>query len=780
MLRPNLSTNFGQFILISITFLFLAACQFGVPEQKHKQWSYTDIRAFSTGLSENSEDQIIAAYTRELGTDLQIRLDLLDISSSIESDIYIALDTEPGGTTALPIKGISQMPWDTLITIPSDGPPIAQIPNSISPFNIEFIRREDVTPRVHYDNQNDYVTINLNRFVFPKYTRIFNAQVFLTSENGKNIIDDIGPFRFDARIHNRLPILIAFWNVFPAYTPAQALRRWDGAHTGPLGERHGLNMLLTTIKDHNVPVTLLDLKSPTSLSALDYLGHLQTIKQLEAEKLLILPDYLPSIGSNNYLYHCFNNETIIDYALSNTIQITQQFNLPSSKLLFAPNMLPCTPERYQSIFTLIEGDLEPKSHRWKSSIFLPIKDMNNVDQATRDGLSLNIRKKLINGIVQNYNHEIYQILGGNLSESTWGDPESVSATIGYIAEHPWMKPMNIDDIMAMRKMRMDSTSEFIDSNDPSSPQMNHSIEFTQILNSNIDIFNNQFFKTTWESFISLFLPLPPESDKLRELRKNYYFQIEHLFNASRWAEEPFSLNDCNIDSDNDGQFECVLASKNYYAVFEKAGARLVFLFVRTIKEGEIMPEIHQVIGPTSQFLVGIDDPITWNLEAGEASDSNGIHGAFSDSIHKWDLYRSSLVSPEKIIFSSNDRTSTKSFKFEDNHITIEYTNVPPMTIQIPIVLDPWVRFSSDWGNLYWENQISDGWIWGLSDDIEVKITSNGTVKIKPFISSKHTLQERENPNLGYPPGHFIPFPIAVIEIEPKANSDPLSIKLDYR
>ncbi len=87
--------------------------------------------------------------------------------------------------------------------------------------------------------------------------------------------------------------MFAFWDAYPAYTPATALRRWDGAHTGPYGGRHGLYNLLRTAQSAQIPLVLLDLKEPASLSALDYAGGLDLVRQMAESGLLILPTSLP-------------------------------------------------------------------------------------------------------------------------------------------------------------------------------------------------------------------------------------------------------------------------------------------------------------------------------------------------------------------------------------------------------------------------------------------------------------------------------------------------------
>ena len=88
----------------------------------------------------------------------------------------------------------------------------------------------------------------------------------------------------------RAPIIVAFWEAFPVTTPAQALRRWDGAHTGPLGDRHGLLHILEGARRYSVPVALLDIKNPASLAALNFMGHVPVLQNLSGRSLLILPD----------------------------------------------------------------------------------------------------------------------------------------------------------------------------------------------------------------------------------------------------------------------------------------------------------------------------------------------------------------------------------------------------------------------------------------------------------------------------------------------------------
>ncbi|PWH12576.1 MAG: hypothetical protein DDG60_12360 [Anaerolineae bacterium] len=81
-----------------------------------------------------------------------------------------------------------------------------------------------------------------------------------------------------------------FYNPFwPAATPIQAWRRWDGAHTGPRGERHGLHGLLSAAEKHRIPLTLYDINTPLVLSAIQAVGGTPQLDRMQANGLLFLP-----------------------------------------------------------------------------------------------------------------------------------------------------------------------------------------------------------------------------------------------------------------------------------------------------------------------------------------------------------------------------------------------------------------------------------------------------------------------------------------------------------
>ena len=170
---------------------------------------------------------------------------------------------------------------------------------------------------------------------------------------------------------------MSFWDVFPAATPAQALRRWDGAHTGPRGERHGLKHILDNAGRYGIPVALLDLKTPASLAALNYMGITPQIQNLASLGLLD--------PSGCGLWRTGEQFRWISAAAPQPGLVCQPANL---SMTAASNL--------QSNYLAQFLPLDDTSHLSNSGgtrlIPLPAAD---AIQATQDGLSLDVRRALV-------------------------------------------------------------------------------------------------------------------------------------------------------------------------------------------------------------------------------------------------------------------------------------------------------------------------------------------------------------------------------------------------
>src|SRR5450759_544081 len=173
------------FILLSVICLLpIVSC---VPVSYYREWTYADLRLLDpVDNTLTPSTDILAVYLRTVGSDLEIRVDLLDISLIPDYDLTIHLVTLNGNLN---------------ITIPADGHP------SVTPAKSSLI------PRVIRNPWLDTVTIRLNRLDIPQP---FTLQVASFNPGDSTPADETAPVRSDALTPTqRAPTLLIFWDVFP-------------------------------------------------------------------------------------------------------------------------------------------------------------------------------------------------------------------------------------------------------------------------------------------------------------------------------------------------------------------------------------------------------------------------------------------------------------------------------------------------------------------------------------------------------------------------------------
>ena len=748
---------------VSIPFFFLilfaclaAACS---PQDKvnpAEPWDYSDMRTLSEPDQKTDPGDFIAGYARIAGSDLQLRFDFLDMGIYPQNDFYIALDYQPGGSSKLPVESDSKIAWDSLVYLPANGIPqvFSQTTDRESPLDFADLVKsadQDVPiPRFVRVPWQDYILVSINKTFIPGYSNGVRIQAFSSLPGSKQVRDSIGPFNSKDPPPEQAPLLLSFWNTFPAFSPAQALRKWDGAHTGPYGERHGLAILLGNIARYSVPAVLLDLRDPASLSALDHINALTPVKALHSKKLLTLPDSLP--GSPTFpLFPAGLPDDAPKYYLERSRQVSERYSIPPSDILYIPGDYQELEPGYALYFTP-----EEQTSRFASQIPIP-HQASQEPQASPEGLSLAIRLNLINNALtrdSNPGDFPVLVLGGSFQDSAFGDPAASSAALSYIANHPWLKPLNIDDLRALS-----SETEF--QYPPGATQVSNTEQFipSAILATLPDPGGsgvNSLQQEAWASTYSLYSALPPEPETLAQLRAAYSGQPGTLLAAGRWADESYSAQHCRVDLDLDGFPECILASENQFAVIDPLGARLIAYFYRD-ETG-----VHQLIAPSNQFIVGIGDPSTWNLDAGDGADPAGIHGAFADSPPPWPLYSISPAS-DGITLTSPDQQIEKTFSLEEDGLDVLYRTSGDVASRIPFAIDPWTRFSPGWSETLEYSAIENGMELYHQGDMIMEITSDTSMHGFSFSDSSESLSSPENPNFDYPPGHYLLFPMTVVE-----------------
>ena len=768
-----------RFIPLIIT-LWLVSCGPFQLSQSQIPWQYTDLRALDAADAPIPSADILAVYTRTVNHEIQIRLDFLDHADTIDFDLYLVLDTSEGGSTELPIDAPAGIEWDHLIVIPAYG--------DIQSFDKSAENNSNLGIRVLRDPILDTIQISVNRSAlesphFAPWSKP-NYKIFLytTPPGSRTTCDYVGPLGFQDPPPLPAPVLFSFWNSMPAFTPSQALRKWDGAHTGPMGGRHGLFNLLRTARSSGIPLVLFDTTTPAALSALDYFHGLDLVRSMQEDGLLTLPFALPD---EDYSPIGFP-ESAVQSLLEKNDRIVNQFNLHPQPFLYAPSGLPEIPTRSQVVFTKFQppgngiSTMQVPTFHFRGQTIFPIPDYTNMDtsqQAELSGPSMDARRALINtalstnSLAGNEQPRIL-VLGGNLPGSTWGNPQIARATFQYIASRPWIKPLDPHDLVSLRSSVVSSSTSIPwQTFSRSSQSQIHEEQTDELFTALLNAPQNQLSQAAWDAYLALFNPVYPYSTDLPALRTNYIPQIWSLIEAAKWVDVPYTAIDCSQDYDRDEQPECILASEEFLTMIELDGGYLSFAFART------PTGIHQLIGPSSQFTTGISDPMVWNSDGGVYSDPRVIPGAFIDS----GIQFNPDSIPEGLRLASPDGSITKQFQLVPNGIRVEYQIYPastPVEVTIPLVIDPWNRFSSGWSDDYFQKINPQTYIWQSPSGLRMRVHTSGNLSSSAFIESRQFFSRPENPNQDYPPGHLLPFPMALVTIKDEGSFQTL-IELEH-
>jgi hypothetical protein len=426
--------------------------------------------------------------------------------------------------------------------------------------------------------------------------------------------------------------------------------------------------------------------------------------------------------------------------------------------------------------------------RWKTSRLLPLPPANIEHQATPDGLSVELRLALLDNAMNSaQSGPPVLVLGGDLVDSAWGEPESARASFGYIAAHPWIQPYGQVELLDLRPTEQlenpapaPGAAPFTQSPAGSEdlPGLTATVPlFSGVENQEIErisagwieelavalnspAYNATLAQAGWQAYRSLFAPLPPEHPLLPALRVQYAAIPRLLLEAAGWAARPGPVSGCELLLDLNGRAGCILASERVFSAYDPLGGRLLALFVYSPGG-----ELHQLVAPTSQFTIGFGDPSTWDITAGPGAEPAGLHGAFAGSPPPWETYTTE-VAPGRLSLTASDGLLNKSFLLLENGVRVEFSSPPASgRVQIPVVLDPWKRFTPGWGDRFSESGTDQTWSWWLGNEPVVEVVTSAQLNASLFSDSRNHLDRVEDPNFPYPPGHYLPFPLAVVEVQ---------------
>jgi hypothetical protein len=484
---------------------------------------------------------------------------------------------------------------------------------------------------------------------------------------------------------------------------------------------------------------------------------------MAAGGLLILPDSVPSLWPTPAP---ILNGPAWARAVEESRGSSKQFGLPDSPFLFTPFSDGFSPgearRSYQAVFAPGFGTTAPASNlahvqRWGELKVIPIlppaETGDQTGQDTDQRFSLEMRRALVEAAqpsADDIRSPGILVLGRNLPESPWGDPDFARAAFDWLAAHPWIHVMDAQDLLAAKP-----SGSFEHQGPPAGEAGPTGVGLDGFASEIENAPRGLVTEAAWQAHLALFNPASPNPPELPALRAHYAGQTGALLAAAEWAADPAPLSDCTQDPDRDGQPECILASEKVYALFETETGALSYLFIRS------QAGAHQVIGPSSQFTSGMSSAENWDFQAGLAADPEVLPGAFSDNRGPYQAVFEGGV----LKLSSLDNGYAKNFTLLLDGLRAEIQVGEPLRLQIPLALDPWSRFSPGWEERYSGRLDGNTWSWALAGGPQVQVDSSTPLAAHSFVDTFDRMDRVEDPNFEFPPGHFLPFPLSLVEVE---------------
>lgn len=495
-------------ILLLILAFLLSGCksdQWKLNNYDLLNWKYGDLRLLDPTDAAEPDQDLIAIYTRIIDQSFQVRIDFLDLETESEHDIYMPIDTNLGGLTQIKINTNDPIPveisWDYMIKIPTSGN-VVILNDHLSPvygMSLLIVR----------DTAQDSIVISFNKSVLPISLSKTKLQVVITPINQNDVADKSDPVSIDAPSPARAKVLFTFWNTFSSTTPAQSLRSWAGAHAGPMSSRYGLKYLLDAATQTKSTVFLLDLLTPDTLSALDYLNALPQIRKLADQGILALPD----VG--------YIAKPIVPGDIFNIVFVHDAYNLDLNEVWNIGNNMGGL-YVYHNIEFFISFSVNDYAHvdKYYSMCSLSPNYININGQSSI--LSLQCKRLFLSMALAQ--PTIPLVLGGDFSNSILGDPIVSLEVLRYIKSHPWIQILSINDLATSIGLQSASPPPYYENqlylgentqHPYSITRLNPSLVETKVYESLLQSPKNKITDLAWQVFFSLVQPASPDLSSLR-------------------------------------------------------------------------------------------------------------------------------------------------------------------------------------------------------------------------------------------------------------------------
>ncbi len=583
------------------------------------------------------------------------------------------------------------------------------------------------------DNKNplfhSIILNNFQRFIlvslpdeFSKYEVNFEAR-----DNNNNLCDSTNFTSLFEQSPSPIYIRLFAYDTHPGYLPSQILRNWDGAHTGPNGQRHGLKHFLSAAKITSTPVTLLDLNSPSGLAAIEFLGISEELLNLQKSSMLFLPIAVNLSGSLGQVAQELGLQSAISHKYLN-----QNLTCFNNKTGYFLNV-------YDSEFSFnIFQNLT-------NTIYLTNESVHS-DPFTKNGISEGILIR----IIENYYSENkpYNI-SFSISNSNIADQAFAYNIFSFFQNHPWMEIITPFENTLNKPDSLDASITFV----TSIPNYSKEIE-AAILQSKGPF---QFHMVNYLNDIYGRVQSPEYQKLINQYQANIYYYV----NANTWAEKEGKETRCDLDIDLDGSLECILSNKDYYAIVEMDGGRLAFLAARSNNA------VYQIIAPASTIMFGLSTTSEWNVGSEVWSDSEELPGAFFDLKEKWDIYKPVEILDNSITLQGIDQTNTKNFSLGQDGLKLVQSDTQNSQLFIPVIFGPDCMNHTDWQKNYRiSSNIDQSKIYIKCSSETATLTSRFSQILieSTFLESINVMNIPENPDYSYTNGHYQKLGLSLFEI----------------
>ena len=681
-----------------------------------RQWRSSQVRSLDFPEDANSPDMdMIAIYDRLTSGGFEIRIDLLE-GSGVNSQITLLLDQVPG--QLLPDQtGIESTNWDKAYKIHlSDG---VNGSENIDGCNIEW------------NTNQAFEMVTLRYACIQELPRRY--QVVISNSDNNTPVDMSPEISTASSPAPQSRLAMVFWDTLPAATPAQNLRRWDGAHTGPFGQRHGLKHLLEAVSQSEVHIFLLDFLNPESIHGAQQVAGLDLITQLARTGKITLAagDESPTVASN--------------MIINRSIEIAKEQDLPNPAVLFASISYDQL-RKSRNHNSLVFAELPDRTHLFHyqdtTLIPLPAPLHERFDQTTilnRNGLTREAKISLIQAAISGEKTNVI-LWGGNLAESPWADNSIALAAFSWISAHPWIQVLDPQALQNQKAITIPSNQIF-PCHDVLCTPVSALTLYREQLNSAyyptdqqlIDQINNLtdpgIRKLARDATLKIMQPTKDSDSLMRQAQA--FGKLGFLIAAAGWQKNPETIANCDQDINWDNKKECILADTTWFTIIEPESGQLVFALFNSDPDLLLISPVEYQTGWTQTNLP-----------------NSNISGLGVDEFFQTRF--TPMISNNAITLTASNQHIR--FQLLQDRIQISASGSMSGIMVVPLSLR----------NIDASNSIctrnSSGW---QCDNKQVVLDSGKSDAVQFFSAydSESLMKAPEDPDLAYPSGHFLPYPI---------------------